>query len=401
MDFLVRGCLWAALALAAGAAFSQDPTVTWGEALEAGWRRAVERAEGARQLQRAEAERSAAESRWAAPPSVELSHRSGRSPGDGGSVRETEAGLAWPLWLPGQRQSRLGAAEAEIEAARLALDAARLRLAGELRQGALAVAAQAAELRQAELETRLLKALAEDIERRLRAGDLARADLMAAQAELLQAQAHQQGAAQRWQVARDRWQLLTGLDALPPAEAAAAATAAPSQHPELAAAAARVEGARRRLQAAERFRREPPEVGVSVRRETENAGSATSVGVSLRVPLGGDRLNAPALAQARGELELAQLEEERTRERLALETRAADLQVRSAGQQLQAERSRAALLRERAELIERSFRAGETALPELLRALGAAAQADAAVLRQQAALAQAQARLSQSLGVLP
>jgi len=400
MNSLVRGCLWAALALGSGAAFSQDPVVTWGEALEAGWRRALERAEGARQLQRAEAERTAAESRWAAPPAVELSHRSGRSPGDGGSVRETEAGLAWPLWLPGQRQSRLGAAEAAIEAARLGLEAARLRLAGELRQGALAVAGQVAELRQAEVETRLLKALAEDVERRLRAGDLARADLMAAEAELLQAQASQQAAAQRLQAARDRWQLLTGLEALPPAGADAGAAGA-ATHPELAAAVARVESARRRLQAAETFRRDPPEVGVSVRRETDNSGSATSLGVSLRVPFGGDRLNAPALAQARGELEVALLEEQRTRERLALEARSAELQVRSAGQQLEAERSRAALLRQRAELIERSFRAGETALPELLRALGGAAQADAAVLRQQAALAQAQARLSQSLGVLP
>ena len=60
-----------------------------------------------------------------------------------------------------------------------------------------------------------------------------------------------------------------------------------------------------------------------------------------------------------------------------------------------------AWLRERATLIDKSFRAGETPLPELLRALNTAAQAESAVARQTAALGLARARLQQSLGILP
>ena len=52
-------------------------------------------------------------------------------------------------------------------------------------------------------------------------------------------------------------------------------------------------------------------------------------------------------------------------------------------------------------LIDKSFRAGETPLPDLLRALAAAAQADSAVARQTAALGLARARLQQTLGLLP
>ena len=69
--------------------------------------------------------------------------------------------------------------------------------------------------------------------------------------------------------------------------------------------------------------------------------------------------------------------------------------------QLKAESARARLLRERASLISTAFRAGEMPLPEQLRALSAAAQADGAMARQTAALGWARARLQQTQGLLP
>lgn len=399
---LVLGCLLAATLMPVGRAWAQPAAadaVSWAQALDAAWQRSQERVESRTLIERAEASRTAAGALWAAPPTLELDHRTGQAPGNG-SLRESELGVFVPVWLRGQKQARTEAAEAEVQAAQRSVDAARLRLVAELQLAAVSIAAQEAEARQTELETRLMRALSEDVERRVRAGDLARADAMAARAEFLLAQANQHAAAQRLEQARDRWQLLTGFRAVPPV-LAQAPHGAPGDHPELSAASARVERARRRLQVAERSRRDPPEVGVRVRRDTDSTGAATSVGVSLRVPLATADRNAPLLAQARGDLELALNEEQRIRDRLQLETQAARLQVDSATQQLEAERARAALLRERAGLIDKSFRAGESALPELLRALAGAAQADAAVLRQQAALNQAQARLSQSLGILP
>jgi outer membrane protein TolC len=75
--------------------------------------------------------------------------------------------------------------------------------------------------------------------------------------------------------------------------------------------------------------------------------------------------------------------------------------VRIAEDQARTEGTRAELLRERAALIERSFRAGESALPELLRASTASAQADVAFAGQRAALGLARARLNQVNGLMP
>lgn len=373
----------------------------WSQAIDAAWERSQEKAQQQGQLLRVEASRTAAQSLWAAPPAVELDHRAGRSPSDG-RTRESEAGLVWPLWLPGQRAARTAAADAEVRAAQHGVEAARWRVAGEVRETALDVGAQQAEVRQAELQTRLMKALAEDVERRVRAGDLARADAMATRAELLQTEVQQQDAQRRLNAARNRWTLMTGMQDVPVQPARIPASAPPPlEHPELAAATLNIERARRQLTAAERSRREPPELGVRVRREADNTGSATSTGVSLRIPFATADRNALLLAQAQSELAVALAEEQRVRDRLMLEREAARVNVQGATQQLEAERERSRLLRERAGLIEKSFKAGDTALPELLRALAAAAQADAAVVRQQAALELAQARLAQSQGISP
>ena len=98
---------------------------------------------------------------------------------------------------------------------------------------------------------------------------------------------------------------------------------------------------------------------------------------------------------------MARTHEQRLRERVDSDIAAAREAQQSAQEQLHAETARARLLRERAALIDKSFRAGESALPDLLRALAAAAQADGAVARQTAALGLARARLRQTLGLLP
>lgn len=123
--------------------------------------------------------------------------------------------------------------------------------------------------------------------------------------------------------------------------------------------------------------------------------------MGLRLPFGGQAHQQPRIAAALADDEVARAQLRRTRERLAAELQLAVEQVRAAEAQAALERDRAALLRERAQLIDKSFRAGETPLPELLRALGAAALADTASARQQASHQLALARLQQALGNLP
>jgi cobalt-zinc-cadmium efflux system outer membrane protein len=140
-----------------------------------------------------------------------------------------------------------------------------------------------------------------------------------------------------------------------------------------------------------------------VRNESGGAAgsAANSLQLGLRWPIGSAARNAPLEAAALGELERARAVQLRTRDQLTAELAISRSALAQAQQRAAAEQRREALLRERAALIDRSFRAGETPLPELLRALAAAAQAASAAARQQAALGLAQARVQQALGWLP
>jgi outer membrane protein TolC len=334
-----------------------------------------------------------------------LSHRSDRLQNNAGE-RETEIGLAVPLWLPGQRAALSVAADAAAAQALAAEQAARLRLAGELREVAWQLAALQAEASEADTQAQALKQLVDDVGRRVRAGELAHADALAAQAEQLAASAMQSAVRQRLQAARARWTLLTGLAAAPDLNAPTAVDAAAdpaAAHPELQLATQSTDLARKRAELMRQSRREAPELSVGLRQEVpgRNEGSLGSLVVGLRLPFGTDDRNRPLEAAALAELDVAETHEQRLRERLDSEVAAARDAQRSAEAQLDAEAARASLLRERAALIDKSFRAGETPLPDLLRALAAAAQADSAVARQTAALGLARAHLQQALGLLP
>jgi len=390
----------AALPSAAGPATG---SVTLRAALDAAWQRAVAARESEGQRRRAEADRATAGSFWAAPPSLELSHRNDRLQSNAGR-RETEIGVAVPLWLPGQRAARAGTADAAAAQALAAEQVARLRLAGELREAAWQIAAAQAELAQADTQAQGLKQLADDVERRVRAGDLARADALAAQAEHLAAAALQSEVRQRLQAARARWTLLTGLAAAPDLTAANDTTpGAATPQPEVQLAGQSTELARQRVELMRRSRRDAPELTVGVRQDVPGRAEASqgSLVIGLRLPFGTDDRNRPLVAVALSELDVAQTYEQRLRERVDSDTAAARDAMRSAQAQLDAETARAHLLRERAALIDKSFRAGETPLPDLLRALAAAAQAESAAARQTAALGLARARLQQTLGLLP
>ena len=395
------------------AALASPGSVTLRTALDAAWLRAVAARDSTGQRRRAEADRTAAGSLWAAPPSLALSHRSDRLQGNTGK-NETEIGVAVPLWLPGQRAARSSTADAAVAQALAAEQVARLRLAGELREAAWQLAALQAEAAEAQTQADTLKQLADDVERRVRAGDLARADALAAQADLLAASALQFDLQQRQQAARARWSLLTGLTAAPDltpttvsdgASAAAPETHTPTAapHPELQLASRSADLARQRVELMRRSRRDAPEFTVGLRQDMAGRAEASqgSLVIGLRLPFGTDDRNRPLEAAALADLDVAETQELRLRERVDSDIASARDAERSARAQTEAETARARLLQERAALIDKSFRAGDTPLPDLLRARAAAAQADSAVARHAAALGLARARLQQALGRLP
>lgn len=402
------GCFLVSAALAqpsasAPAGITSASRVTLAQASESAWQRAVQAREADGQIVRAQAERLAASSLWAAPPALELSHRNDRWQTNQGR-RESEIGLAWPLWLPGQRAARHAVVDAELDLGQAAVQAGRLHFAGLVREASWRISAQNAEAELADAQASYLKGVADDVDRRVKAGDLAHADALAAKAELLSAMATQSAARDRLQALRSEWAVLTGLQAIPEASEAPSATNPDlSSHPDVRLAELTVERARKRLDVVSASRREPPELIFRLRQDMPGRAESAqnSMGIGVRIPFGTDGRNQPLQAAAQSDLDIAQTSAQRLRDRLSAEAAVARAAVVSAQEQLQAERTRAGLLRERAGLIDRSFKAGETSLPELLRSLNAASQAEAALLRQQNAAGLARARLQQTLGILP
>jgi outer membrane protein TolC len=399
---LLSAALAQSLPIDAPAAASAS-RVTLAQASESAWQRAVQAREADGQILRAQAERLTASSLWAGSPALELSHRDDRWQTNQGR-RESEVGLAWPLWLPGQRAARNAAVDAELELGQAAVQAGRLHFAGLVREASWRMAAERADVELAQAQTRYLKGIADDVERRVKAGDLAHADALAAKAELLSAHAAQNAARSRLQALGSEWTVLTGMEAIPDASEMLSATGPDlSSHPDVRLAELTVERARKRLDVVNVSRREPPEVIFRLRQDMPGRAQAAqnSMGIGLRIPFGTDGRNQPLQAAALSELDIAQTSAQRLRERLSAQAAVARTDVQAAQEQLDVERLRAGLLRERAGLIDRSFKAGETPLPELLRSLSAASQAEATLARQQTAAGLARARLQQTLGILP
>ena len=200
---------------------------------------------------------------------------------------------------------------------------ARLQLAGTLREAAWQLVGLRAEVAQAEAPKQLLARLADDVDRRVRAGDLARADALAARAEHLAAGVVTTEVLQRLAAARARWTLLTGGTADPdpgPLDAAddAARSRGMASHPEWQLARESVEVAKRRLDLVRLSRRDPPQLTLGVRQESPGHGARAqgSLLVGLRMPLETVARNHPLETAALAELEVARNHEARLDERL-------------------------------------------------------------------------------------
>ncbi len=379
------------------------------EALDA----AVARAPLARGLEagriEAAAHRFAADRLFPGMPALGLGQREGES-----GKREFELELSTPLWLPGQRQASLALADARIEENAAAYAARRWALAGELRNLLAAARAAKAEVDLARARLENDRQLADEVARRVAAGDLARADSLLARGELLASESAVLEADSRLTRALRDYRVLTGLAALPGDAVEALATPsaglatglaneALQQHPALAAARRNVELARANLELTRRTRRDAPELGVQVQtaRDVPGADYQNSVRFGLRIPFSGEARNRPLLAAANGDLiraeaELAQATAELENE---LQTTQAELANGERGEELARARRQGAA--ERLRLMRRGFDLGELSLAQLLLARAQANEAEAATTRAGLSLAAARARLNQVRGVLP
>lgn len=353
----------------------------------------------------ATAQREAASTWTAAPPSIEVGGRTDRYNRDRGS-REQELGLVLPLWLPGERSQSQALAEAEGDALRARQRSTQLNLAQFVRDAwwAWLAAANEADLAQARLAA--ASRLRDDVARRFNAGDLSRADLnqAAGARALAEAQVAEAGAAE--QLARYRLQALgaplpASPEIVPEPAPAAASTTAP--HPRVQALQGRAEVARQQAALARVQSRSNPELTISTRRDRSTGGEAfdQTWALALRVPFGAGPRHEARLATANAEAVEAEVELQREQARISAEQGAYAAWVEAARQQAQAASQRAELARENRRFYDKSFRLGETDLPTRLRIESEAMEAERALVRARIAQAQGISQWRQALGLLP
>lgn len=381
------------------------PTVTGPtlkQAVESAWNRSpAVRTLEAREDETAAARQSAGS--WlAGNPTVGLSQRNdqGNSERD---QRESEVSVSSSIWLPGQKSAREALAARSTTEVETHLALSRLAVAGEVRQRYWEAAAAQATLTERRDHLHHLEGFAEEVQRRVKAGDLARSDGLLAQQEVLAAQVEVANASTKAAEATARFRALTGLHELPVLQPEPLVDGAGSPHPRLAAMRATEQRALAALRVTTATRAAPPTIALSVRREDERnlREPSRSIGVALQIPIGSSSRNRPAETLAQTAIATAAAEAAEAQASVEADLSTARVRLANVRKALEAATARAAAMHEHTALLEKAFRLGERGLAEVLRSRAMTHEADVAVSQQYVAVGLAHAQINQALGILP
>jgi len=397
LSFYVAGAALALPCWALGAA-----PATLQQAVESAWLRApAARTLEARQDEVAAARANAAS--WlAANPAIGLSQRTDQS-GSERAQRESEISLSTSIWLPGQKSARETLAVRSTAEVAAQLGATRLAVAGLVRSRMWEAAAARVTLEEKQDHLHHLEGLAEEVQRRVKAGDLARSDGLLAAQEVLAARIAAGSARTSAAEALARYRVVTGLPELPALEPEPLRESDAPANLRLAAAQASEQRARAALRLAQASRSAPPTIALSVRREDERTlrEPANSIGVALQIPFGSAARNRGVEAQAQTAIATAAAEAAEAQAMAGADVDVARERLANARTALDDALARANALVEHTALFEKAFRQGERGLADLLRSRALTHEARVALAQQKVALGHAHAQLNQALGIIP
>ena len=338
-----------------------------------------------------------------AAPAIGLLNRNDAITSNRGE-REWDAELELPVWLPGQRAAR----EALARDAALGLVDTRatlnLKVAGMVRDALWDIAMMTHQATLAKSRHQTALALVNDVEKRVKAGDLPRTDIMLAQNEAYQAETYLLRAEAEVKHAQFRYQLLTGLNVIPEIYAEKQANAMLSDnHPALRDASKKVLVAddERNLMRIEK--RENPSVSLNARSQRgpfDNQAN-DSLGLKLRIPFETEAHSAPLVASA--EMNYAKNQAEAQHLRYALEAafHEAEHNLEVTTAELAITTKQHANAQESLRLAKKAFALGETDLVNFLRVQASAYEAERAMKQRQIQLQWDTAHYNQAAGEMP
>jgi outer membrane protein, heavy metal efflux system len=398
------GLATACIATTAQPSTSPLATTSLREALESAWQRHPWLQSEANRRAELVGRKLQTQSFISAAPTIGLAHSTDRI-GSNNGLRGLEVELSAPLWNSGLRSATQSQIERDEQRFLLSGQAAKLKLAGELRELAARYALAQSDQVLAKRKVSEAQSLADDVAKRVRVGDVARVDNLMAQSAVALAQGQLETTQTELLALQNQWQTMTGLSTLPaPLPNTLALQSGELQtHPQWQEAQATVNAVQAKLATTLADSRDPMEVGITAMRERSASGNPqeTSMKFALRVPLGGASRNTAKAAAARAELDEAQNAFQSAERQILAEQNTARAQIASAQRSLALAEQRAKLATEAQSLYAKAYRLGESDLATRLRADNEKFDADLALSRAQLQLQRAQSQLQHSLGLLP
>lgn len=338
-----------------------------------------------------------------ATPAIGLLNRNDAATSNRGE-REWESELELPIWLPGQRAAREALAR---DAALGFVDTKatlNLQVAGMVRNALwdIAMVTHQATLAKSRHVTSL--ELLSDVEKRVKAGDLAKTDRMLAQNDAYQAETFLLRAQAEIKHAQYRYKLLTGLNTLPEYfSEQQSKTILDDNHPALRDASKKILVADDERSLIKVERRSNPTVSISARTQRgafDNQINET-IGLRLRIPFETESQSAPLMAIA--EMNYAKNQADAQHLRYALEAafHEAEHNLNVTKSELEITTKQHANAQESLRLAKKAFALGETDLVNLLRVQASAYEAERAMKQRQIQLQWDTAHYNQAAGEMP
>ncbi len=338
------------------------------------------------------------------PPTLSLSGRSDQIDAKNG-LREWEAEISQPIWLPGQRDRAKAVAQSEREAGMQRFTFDHWQLAGELREAWWEARLAEAEQTEAERKVMEVSQLEGDVIRRVKAGDLAPLDLNQTRASLAVAKADVLRAKTAVARTTEQFRALSNGAPLPdlPELAVSSDAGKIDQHPALTHRTAATAAAQAKLRQSSGDTRNTPEIGVTLTRERNSVSDPYQnlAKLTLKIPFGSESRNQPRITAANADLIEAQLLAEQTQRKLEAAVVAGKLELEQGQQTVLILEDRLQLVEQSSAWVDKGFRAGQLDLPAKLKAEADLASARLSLTRARLESARSISRYNQAVGVLP
>ena len=318
--------------------------------------------------------------------------------------REWEAELELPVWLPGQRAARVAIARDAALGLVDAHAALNLQVAGMVRDAVWDIAMMTHQATLAKSRHQTSLALLNDVEKRVKAGDLPKTDIMLAQNEAYQAETFLLRAEAEVKHAQFRYILLTGLHSIPEAVSEQQVkTTLDDNHPALRDASKKLLVADDERNLVKVERRENPTVSLNARSQRgpfDNQANET-LGLKVRIPFDTETHSAPLLANAEMNYAKNQVEAQHLRYALEAAFHEAEHNLEVTTAELAITTKQHANAQESLRLAKKAFALGETDLVNLLRVQASAYEAERAMTQRQIQLQWDTAHYNQAAGEMP